>query len=147
MKAGYHGGRQAAWRLSQDVKSFLHEQGSLTRKDLTDPLVTILLYVYADIRIVAMSYCQSRVLEHPAEFEPFFLGFNSGMPNSQAILADINQPLVRWTSFVNGKASEMSITQAYHPRYHPITIYRYSMRGCCAVWNFTINRFAATKYH
>ena len=133
--------------LCQEVARFLCEQDLLKRKDLSDPSVTVLLYVYADIRMMATSYCQSRVLEHAAELEPFFFGFNAAMPNSQAILADVGQQLLIGPGLVNGKVYEMRIMQANHLRYHTIVFNRFSMPDYCTVWHLTINSLAAVECH
>ncbi|KAL9128037.1 MAG: hypothetical protein Q9217_003201 [Psora testacea] len=63
---GFNGGQRAARLLRLEAIDYLQQRG------LLDPMSTILLYVYADLKKMATLYTQTQVPVQPADFASFF---------------------------------------------------------------------------
>lgn len=84
LKDGFEGGCKAAQDIRKGAIKFLATQ------DRYDPEATLLVYVYANLEAIKGSFNDSNALENISRINQFQSGFQTGIANSQAILADLD---------------------------------------------------------
>ena len=112
LKDGFEGGCKAAQNVRKRALDFL------ITEDLYDPEATVLIYVYANLKAIKGSFDVSNALEKISKVNQFQSGFQVGIANSQAILADLD---VSEQSRMACLKSELSIAESL---LHILTAYK-----------------------